>query len=903
VTFWSVFETVVSRHGARVAVEVQRAGTVDRWTYAELHAAATSQSRRLTARGVRSGDRCALLADNDARWCAAYLAILRLGAIVVPLDTNYSSSQVAAILDDARPVVVLANERLADTARAAAVGAGIAVEPLDGEASGDDPPPAVDHDVTSVAVILYTSGTTADPKGVVLTHANLLAERDAAFSVIHVTEHDSVLGVLPLFHALAQLANLLLPFAVGARVVFLETLNSAELVRALAERRITIFACVPQFFYLIHQRVLAEVARAGLVKRSLFRALLWANFRLRRAGINVGRLFFARVHRLLGDNMRLFVTGGSKFDPAVGRDFYALGFTILQAYGLTETSGAATITEPGDAHLDTVGRVLPNQELRILPSEERDLDGEIAVRGPIVMQGYFNRPDATAAVLRDGWLLTGDLGRIDDRGRLSITGRRKEVIVLASGKNIYPEEIEAQYGRSTYVKEICVLGMTREDDPTTERLFAVVVPNMDLMRERRIVNAGDLMRFEIEGQSIHLPAHKRVLGYELWFQPLPRTTTGKLKRHEIAARLRRHQHDKTAQVADGAAVDDWTGDDHAEAAANIIRRRVKGGTVRPGQNLELDLALDSMERVELLAELEQRFGVHVAGDRAADILTVQHLIDAVRPAASAPSVSTPEVSWSTLLRELPADAPVVPLLRKRHVTPFVLFVGLRLSRLVLPRIVVNGTQHLPSDGAYIISPNHQSYLDPLFLCSVMPYRVIRKLFFVGAAEYFETPLSAWLARLVNLIPVDPDAHLIPAMKAGAFGLAHGRILVLFPEGERSIDGTVKRFKKGAPILSRHLGVPIVPVAIDGVFEIWPRNRPLNWRALLPWRRHLVRVSIGAPMLVAEELTDADAAAALQERVAELWRALRSPEHGRQQDGGRDGARQQHPGFREMPDKQ
>ena len=175
---------------------------------------------------------------------------------------------------------------------------------------------------------------------------------------------------------------------------------------------------------------------------------------------------------MLGGHIRLLITGGSKFDPAIGRDLYGLGFTILQAYGLTETSGAATITRPDEAHLDTVGRVLPGNELTIMPPDGEAEDGEIAIRGPIVMQGYYNRPEATAAVMRDGWFLTGDLGRLDADGRLTITGRRKEMIVLASGKNIYPEEIEAHYRKSPMIKEICVVGSTRPDEPTTERLHA-----------------------------------------------------------------------------------------------------------------------------------------------------------------------------------------------------------------------------------------------------------------------------------------------------------------------------------------------------------------------------------------------------------------------------------------------
>jgi long-chain acyl-CoA synthetase len=873
VTFWDVFSSVVAHHGGRVAVELQRPEGLEQWTYRELHDSALAVSERLAAAGLAAGDRCALLADNDARWCAAYLGILRLGAIAVPLDINYSATQVATIAADAAPRLLLTNERLAALAREAVAGHDdVRVVGLMGKATASAAPPTGNVGDRDPAVILYTSGTTADPKGVVLTHANLLAERDAAFSVVNVSEADSVLGVLPLFHALAQLANLLLPFAVGARVVFLETLNSAELVRALSERRITVFACVPQFFYLIHQRIQNEVGKRGAVSRGIFRMLLAATFRLRRVGINLGPWIFKRVHALLGKQMRLFVTGGSKFDPAVGRDFYALGFTIVQAYGLTETSGAATLNRPDEAHIDTVGRVLPGQELRIMPSDDQALDGEIAIRGPIVMQGYYRRPDATAAVLHDGWFLSGDLGRLDAYGRLTITGRKKEVIVLASGKNIYPEEVEAQYRQSAYVKEICVMGLTRDDEPTSERLFAVVVPDLELLRERRIVNAGDLLRFEIEGQSVHLPAHKRVLGYDLWFEPLPRTTTGKLKRHEIERRVRAKQHASTDVTP--ATEYAWP-DAHAAAAAKVIGERAKGGAVTPNANLELDLALDSMERVELIAELEQRFGVSVPDEQAHGILTVGALIEAVRPGNERVAIAPAEESWSVLLRELPPkdDPLLAPLLVRRHVMPWLFFVLLRVIRPFMPRLVITGVEHLPAQGAYIISPNHQSYLDPFFMCSALPYRIFRQLFFVGASEYFETRVTAWLARQFNLVPVDPDANLVPAMKAGAFGLSHGKILVLFPEGERSIDGRVKRFKKGAPILARHLKVPIVPVAIHGVFELWPRNRAFNWRLLVPGSRHTIRIEFGAPIAIGEHGGHAESASALRDVVASMWDRL------------------------------
>jgi long-chain acyl-CoA synthetase len=875
---WSMFAASAARFAEQTAVEILRPDRVDRYTYRELRDLASARAAWLASQGVSRGDRVAILAHNDAHWCAAYLGILKLGAIAVPLDTNYSPEQVTTIVRDSGAKLMFVSEKM----RPNATDAGIELLALHSEPHPLEPvEPLEPLEPGSSAVILYTSGTTSDPKGVVLSHANLLAERDAAFAVVTVTERDAILGVLPLFHSLAQLANLLLPFAVGARVVYLETINSADLVRALSERRISIFACVPQFFYLIHQRVMQQVEKSGLVKRLVFKVLLATSFRLRRLGVNIGPLVFGKVHDVMGRDMRLLVTGGSKFDPAIGRDLYALGFTILQAYGLTETSAACTINTPDEAHIDTVGRPLPGVALKLVKEKPDDSEGEIAVRGPIVMQGYYRRPDATAAVMQDGWFLTGDLGRIDAGGRVTITGRKKEMIVLASGKNIYPEEIEAHYRKSPFIKEICVMGLAEPGRPMTERLYAVVVPDMDVMRQRKIVNAGDILRFEIEGLAVGLPAHKRVLGYEVSFEPLPRTTTQKIKRHEVERRVRARQ--QSAQQSDAplpAADLAWLERREAAVAAPLIQARVKtGARVRPDANLELDLGLDSMERVELLTELEQTFGVRVPQAAAVEIFTVRQLVEALASQAEGgtAAATADTQSWAALLRDLPppTDPELGRLLRRRTWSAPLIWALLRLVRLLFVRVRVSGLDRLPPAGPYIISPNHQSYVDPFVLCGLLPYRVFKDLFFVGAVEYFETPFTKWVAHLANLVPVDPDSNLVPAMKAGAFGLAHGKILVLFPEGERSIDGTVKKFKKGAPILAQHLGVPIVPVAIKGVYELWPRNRGINWLLVAPWSGHRVSIEIGEPLTFDEGANYSDSAVRLRDEVQRMWMSIGS----------------------------
>ena len=593
-------------------------------------------------------------------------------------------------------------------------------------------PGAVAADV--VASLLYTSGTTSDPKGVMLTHANLLGEVESVFSWAHVGPDDAVLGVLPLFHVLSQMANLLLPLVKGARVVYLETLNTTELLRALNERQITIFAVVPQFFYLIHERIFKEVAKRGKVAGWALKTLMSLNRGLRTVGFNAGRIFFGKLHSTFGDRMRYLITGGSRFDPQIGYDFYALGIDVLQAYGLTETTGAAFAALPHHNVIGSVGPPLPGVEGKIVdakPGEDGGpAVGEIAIKGAIVMKGYWNRPDATAAVLKDGWLHTGDLGYFDSGGNLFITGREKDVIVLSNGKNVYPEEIEAYYLKSPYIKEIGVMALESEPgNPASDRLYGVVVPDFDVLKERKIVNAKEVIRFDIESISAKIPSTKRIGSYEIWQDPLPRTTTRKLKRFELEKRVRANQKKGQAgfrksapQPALSAEDQQWLDQPEVQQALKVIRESSKTApeVIRPSDNLELDLGLDSMQRIELLVAVEKELGGDVEESALAEIYTVRQLVDAIRESAAAgktrTSTSQQPAGWKSLLQEDPTDPEVLALARPGRLAERFLYAGFQpLQIFAYDRfhLRVSGLEKLPKQGPYIISSNHQSYLDPV----------------------------------------------------------------------------------------------------------------------------------------------------------------------------------------------
>ena len=929
-TFYDRFVECVERWPQNPCLQIQRHDHTESYTYSETRKMAESVGRWLRDSRLEAGTRCAIVADNHPRWVATYLGIIAAGCTAVPLDTALHADQIAKLLKDSGTALVFCDAKHLPPVQKAVSELRVQLvltSPENGGArsSRQDPgqtraavptqleeaaPTQLVADLDSifaagpgdfvpvaspedaVASLIYTSGTTADPKGVMLAHSNVMGEVEAVFSWARIGPEDALLGVLPLFHVLSQMANLLLPLVKGARVVYLETLNTTELVRALQERNISAFAVVPQFFYLIHERIFKEAEKRGPIARKLLRTLMKVNTGLRWLGINAGGLFFGKIHRTFGTKMRYLVTGGSRFDPAIGRDFHALGIDVLQAYGLTETSGGAFVARPEDNVIGSVGKALKGVEGKIIdshPAEEGGIPvGEIAIRGAIVMKGYWNRPDATAAAIKAGWLHTGDLGYFDSRGNLFITGRMKEVIVLSNGKNVYPEEIEAHYLKSPYIKEICVMGLEgRPGDPTSDRLYAVIVPNFEVLKQRKIVNAKEVIRFDIEGLSAQLASTKRIGNYEIWQEDLPRTTTRKLKRFEIEKRVRANQLKGTAP-ADVPSEQPLTAEDVAwleqpevERALRVIREAVQDSSraVRPSDNLELDLGLDSMQRVELLVALEKELGGDVEESRLAEVYKVRELVDLVREsAAGGKTPSRPQFAgWDAVLHEEPTDPEVLALERKRPFTDAFWYGVSRLAQIVasdLFQLRVIGLEKLPERGPFILSSNHQSYIDPVVLTAVLPRTVFVNLFAVGTSEIFGSGLMRRLARWLRVVVVDPDANLIPAMRAGAFGLRQGRVLILYPEGERSIDGSPKVFKKGAAILSVHLQVPIVPIAIEGFHDAWPRGKNFIQK-LSRLRMEFGEPIYPPPASTASEETYTQLTAQLKGRVVAMWESLRN----------------------------
>jgi long-chain acyl-CoA synthetase len=513
-TFCDFFEEVARRFPERTAFRLKTGKSYRQMTYRELFDQAKAVGLGLSEAGIRPGERVAILSENRPEWVVSYLGILMAGATVVPLDSQISPAEWRRLLDDSESRMVFVSGLLAGKLHGAIDDSDlkarwICFDPIPEtrgsrrefsaflrSAESSEPRPALPGAAPDdVAVIIYTSGTTGRPKGVMLTHANLVAEIVSVLEIIPVDENDTLLCLLPLQHVFASVVNVLIPLYVGARVTFVDTLKRSEILEALEAAGITILATVPQFFYLFHDRIREELGKKPAIVRAIFRWMLAVNhFCLTRLRLNLGKILFGKIHRTFGSKLRLFVSGGSSFDPKVAQEFYDFGFTILQGYGLTETTGAATATTVEDNELGSVGKPLPGVEVRVMDPDSAGV-GEIAIRGPIVMKGYYRNAEATDQVLRDGWFHSGDLGRLDDGGNLFITGREKEVIVLPNGKNIYPDELETHYQQCPYIQEIAVIGVHEEGSRAgAERLHAVVVPNFEYLKSKKIANAREILR-------------------------------------------------------------------------------------------------------------------------------------------------------------------------------------------------------------------------------------------------------------------------------------------------------------------------------------------------------------------------------------------------------------------------
>ena len=821
-------QEAAERYPDTIAVQMKTGDRYQQYTYRQVMNQIASTAQSLSGRGIKKGDRVAILSENRPEWMFVYLATVSLGAVIVPLDAQLTDKEVAVLLASSEAKVVFVSSATIQKLPANCsitiisfdAGSGISYSEMV-EASPDAVlPPAPEEG--DLAALLYTSGTTGDPKGVMLSHGNLASNCASCIKLEIVQHDDNMLCLLPLHHTYPAMATMLLCFSTGATVTLLNSLKGPDILACMQETKISILLGVPQLFNSLRRAIFDAIQKKPAPVRLMVGILLILNGLLRRTlGMNIGKAAFSKVHAMFGPAFRLCASGGARLDPEVYTDMTNLGFTVIEGYGLTETSPVATFNPLSKQKAGSIGIPVPDVAVRIANPDENG-QGEIAIRGLNVMLGYHKKPQDTAEAIRDGWFYSGDLGYRDRDGYFFITGRSKEMIVLATGKKVFPDELEKFYKQIPSIRDICLL----QGDHGLE---AAVVPDFEYLRKMNLSNSRETIAFEIEDLAKDLPPYKRITGLKIFKDPLPVTRLGKLRRVKIKELYSTGgvRAEKSVQEMDAGLLQDSVGRKLLACLEPFSSKK----DIVPDDNLELDLGLDSLARVELVVSIEKSFGITVPESFGSEVFTVREVIQKIKglltegPIAANKNV---KMSWSAILAlepsaDLTSSLTFEPGLLL-NVVRYILKTALKLIFLVYGRLSVRGTENLPSQGAYILAPNHLSLADAPAVVSALSWRVAAQTFFLGTTDYFGGPLTSKIASDINVIPVDMEVRLYGAMQLSAYVLRHNRVLCVFPEGGRSRDGNIKEFKKGVGIIAKELNIPIIPVAIKGTYEMLPTGK-------------------------------------------------------------------------------
>jgi long-chain acyl-CoA synthetase len=799
----------------------------DRITYDELARFSDRAGRALQAAGVRHGSRVLLASENRPEWAMAYFGILKAGGAAAPLDHELSAAEVLNCAQAAGAELLVASPKVAERLVPLK---GVQVvqlqELLRGSERRDLPPLRTSAAADDVASVLFTSGTTGKPKGVLLTHRNFASLTARLAGLFDLRVGEGVLSVLPLHHTFEFSCGLLTPLLLGAEITYLDELTADRLSQALDQGRIHALVGVPALWQLLHRKLTQELASKPRLVRAAMDAAMALHGELRnRTPLNVGKLLFWPVHNRFGGNLRLLVSGGSALPAEVQKAFHELGFDLTEGYGLTEAAPVLAVTAPTNRlRTGSVGPPLPGIELRI---DQADADGvgEVLAKGPNVMAGYLDDPKATQAVLADGWLRTGDLGRLDSDGHLSLVGRKKDLILDASGKNVYPDELEELYA-TDLLKELSVVGLP--DGNGFERAAALLVPRAPKDGETR-----EELRLAIERHlgdvSSELPGWKRLKLWHYWDKELPKTATRKVKRPLVVGELQRLEKAAAAtQLSpEPAGSDTWLYDLLAELSQK------PRATVAAQTRLVADLGFDSL----LLAELSAALGKArvKAPDDYAQIQTAGELARALALTGEAPeAASTPEDPEG----ELPVPQPLAMAGRAA-----ISFFQKTLYGVVFD-LEVSGAANIPSHAPFLVAANHSSHLD-VGLVKIALGEEGKKLASLAARDYFfDNPWKrAWFGNFTNLVPIERRGSLKESLQTAVRTLEYGYHLLIFPEGTRSPDGTLQEFKPAIAYLSFAAGADILPVYLSGTHEAMPKGA----FAPDPRKNRKLKVRIGAPL--------------------------------------------------------
>ena len=806
------------------------------FSYSEVAGSAREFALRLRDKNIKKCDKVVIWSENRPEWVIAFWGCLLTGAVVVPIDYQSSPDFLKKVISIVEAPLLLVGEEttppsldreievwsLSDIALPGGSAPSESIEYHDdtvtcGVDAGGDVQSTCRVVREDVAEIIFTSGATAEPKGVVLTHGNILAnltpiENEAAkfHKYLRLFLPVRFLILPPLSHLFGQVMALFIVPMIGGTIVFMHGYNPFEIVRQIRSRRISVLVSVPKMLDVLRTHLVSQkLLVSNLADRSLHIARRW--------------LKHWRVHRLFGLKFWSFIVGAAPLDSELEEFWSRLGFVVIQGYGLTESAPIVTFNNPLKISRGSVGKVIPGVEMKIAP------DGEILIRGETVTQGYFKAPTETEEAFEGGWFHTGDIGSFDEQGNLYIRGRKKEIIVTPEGMNVFPEDVEHVLNGLPGVRESAVIGARADGE---ERVHAIVVPDRTSPEYKDIIDFEGLMR----AANSSLADHQKIRGITEWpGERLPRTEgTQKLKRREVK---KWYESGKRGYEVYDAR----------DSIASIIERVYGDKITDRAESIE-ELGLSSLERVELLMEIEDRFQTHLDEERftqARDVSELRRLIEnsQIRPVVEPEEFPSWNRRWiARVFRRLSLATWVLPISG--------IFAWVR----------VDGMENLNSvEGPVIFASNHQSSLDvPVILRSLPSHRrynvapAMGKEFFRAHFhpkehtrwEWFVKSIEYYLASLLfNTFPI-PQRETGTRQTLRYIGelVDEGNSILIFPEGERTDKGEIREFQPGVGMIASMLGIPVVPVYLEGVYRVlhrsWTFPRPGRVRAVFGPPLHL-----------------------------------------------------------------